>query len=295
MRALLNIALLLILFLNCEKVVEVDIPAHDPVLVGSAFFTPDSFWAVRITRSTDILSPNNMALQIENATVELWQEEQYLTDLAHQGNGRYRSETLRPVAGKNYTLRAAAPNFAAIEASDYLSPPVAITSVLNLPARSGDPDEYVRLRLAFDDPPDVDNYYLLSIQMVDVFGYRFFNHFETSNPVIMANSDEDNGPVNIDDFFDNEAVFDDVLFAGETLEIDFGYYDFLFGSNSLAQVYIRLSSVSENYFRHHKTFRKAETVDGGNPFQEPVLIYSNIQNGIGIFAGYSTSVWPLFN
>ncbi len=295
MRALLKIALLLILFLNCEKVVEVDIPVHEPVLVGSAFFTPDSLWSVRITRSTDILSPNNMALQIENATVELWQEDQYLTELAHQGNGLYRSDNLRPAAGNSYTLRAAAPNFEAIEASDYLSPPVAITSVLNLPARSGDPDEYVRLRLTFDDPPDIDNYYLLSIQMVDIFGYRFFNHFETSNPVIMANSDEDSGPVNIDDFFDNEAVFDDVLFAGETLEIDFGYYDFLFGSNSWAQVYIRLSSVSEHYFRHHKTFRKAETVDGGNPFQEPVLIHSNVQNGIGIFAGYSTSVWPLFN
>lgn len=295
MRALLKIALLLILFLNCEKVVEVDIPTHEPVLVGSAFFTPDSLWSVRITRSTDILSPNNMALQIENATVELWQENQYLTELAHQGNGLYRSDNLRPTAGNSYTLRAAAPNFEAIEASDYLSPPVAITSVLNLPARNGDPAEYVRLRLAFDDPPDVDNYYLLSIQMVDIFGYRFFNHFETSNPVIMANSDEDNGPVNIDDFFDNEAVFDDVLFAGETLEIDFGFYNFLFGSNSLAQVYIRLSSVSEHYFRHHKTFRKAETVDGGNPFQEPVLIHSNVQNGIGIFAGYSTSVWPLFN
>lgn len=295
MRALLKITLFLVLFLNCEKVVEVDIPTHEPVLVGSAFFTPDSLWSVRITRSTDILSANNMALQIENATVELWQEDQYLTELAHQGNGLYRSENLRPVAGNNYTFRATAPNFETIEASDYLSPPVTITSVLNLPARNGDPAEYVRLRIAFDDPPGVDNYYLLSIQIVDVFGYRFFNHFETSNPVIMANSDEDNGPVNIDNFFDNEAVFDDVLFAGETLEIDFGFYNYFFGSNNLGQVYIRLSSVSEHYFRHHKTFRKADTVDGGNPFQEPVLIHSNVLNGIGIFAGYSTSVWPLFN
>ncbi|NUM50252.1 MAG: DUF4249 family protein [Flavobacteriales bacterium] len=31
----------------------------------------------------------------------------------------------------------------------------------------------------------------------------------------------------------------------------------------------------------------------GNPFVEPVIIYSNIKNGIGIFAGYSYSAKAL--
>ncbi|MDX5319932.1 MAG: DUF4249 family protein, partial [Bacteroidota bacterium] len=45
-----------------------------------------------------------------------------------------------------------------------------------------------------------------------------------------------------------------------------------------------LMSLDEHLYKYQTTFDAAESAQD-NPFAEPVIIYSNIEGGIGIFGG----------
>ncbi|WP_338763520.1 DUF4249 domain-containing protein [Bernardetia sp. ABR2-2B] len=48
-----------------------------------------------------------------------------------------------------------------------------------------------------------------------------------------------------------------------------------------------LMKADENYYRYHKTVEDSY-YNGDNPFGEPIIIHSNIENGIGCFGAYIT-------
>ncbi len=49
-------------------------------------------------------------------------------------------------------------------------------------------------------------------------------------------------------------------------------------------IYVLLLTTDEHYYQYH---RSLENYAPGNPFAEPVLIYSNIKGGLGVFAGFN--------
>ncbi|WP_338815622.1 DUF4249 domain-containing protein (plasmid) [Bernardetia sp. Wsw4-3y2] len=49
-----------------------------------------------------------------------------------------------------------------------------------------------------------------------------------------------------------------------------------------------LMKTDENYYRYHKSVEDAYNNEG-NPFGEPIIIHSNIKNGIGCFGAYITA------
>lgn len=50
---------------------------------------------------------------------------------------------------------------------------------------------------------------------------------------------------------------------------------------------MEVSNSDENYYKYH---RSLETSGNDNPFTEPSLVYTNINNGLGCFAAYNTAV-----
>lgn len=54
--------------------------------------------------------------------------------------------------------------------------------------------------------------------------------------------------------------------------------------NTESDLYVYLLDTDKNYYDYHESLDKYE---GDNPFAEPVLIYSNISGGLGIFAAYN--------
>jgi hypothetical protein len=52
-------------------------------------------------------------------------------------------------------------------------------------------------------------------------------------------------------------------------------------------VYVQLHVINEDYFEFLLSLEKYnETYE--NPFAEPVMVFSNIENGLGLFSSYST-------
>lgn len=55
--------------------------------------------------------------------------------------------------------------------------------------------------------------------------------------------------------------------------------------NEVRQVTLDLFHTDEHYFKYHRSVALHREA-GDNPFAEPVLIYSNVQGGLGVFASY---------
>jgi hypothetical protein len=97
-----------------------------------------------------------------------------------------------------------------------------------------------------------------------------------------------------------QGLFNDLLFNGQnkTLELEIPYenwsgsedgYDWSYQTLTL-RLYLHNISISYYYYRTSlELFQNAS----GNPFAQPVQVFSNVENGFGIFAGSQISFFDL--
>ena len=58
------------------------------------------------------------------------------------------------------------------------------------------------------------------------------------------------------------------------------------GVQNLDEMIVELRSVSEEYYLFHSTVSRQQN-NSDQPFSDPVVLFNNIRNGQGVFAGYS--------
>ena len=186
---------------------------------------------------------------------------------------------------------------------------------------SDDSDISYAVTILLDDPPE-ENFYSLSI----IFRYDIFFGIDVNNDSIIelgieewegrGNIQSDNPIVdNVFDRYRSELLFKDVSFNGQQYELK-TYLRFEEGSiltaffnnafvleenaydskgNIIRQpgdtagiftLYAVLRTTTEEYYQYNFTSDLQASVES-NPFAQPVQVYDNIENGLGIFAGYS--------
>ena len=55
---------------------------------------------------------------------------------------------------------------------------------------------------------------------------------------------------------------------------------------ALGQIFAELRTVSEEYYLYYSTFSRQQNQSDG-PFNDPIVIFNNVENGHGYFAGYN--------
>lgn len=130
--------------------------------------------------------------------------------------------------------------------------------------------QYTILTVNFQDPPGYLNYY--KVEITKKSGYTESYLFD---PILEYKT------------FAN--LFTDKLIQGKK-------YGFQYSTQSddIDSLLFRLYSLNEDYFKYCVSVDKflAKTTD---TYKEPVSIYSNINNGLGIIGGYTVSSVSLFN
>ena len=275
----------------CEQVIEPDLPEHTPRLVLQAFFTSDSTWVAFVGRSAGILEAMpEREMSVADATVELLQEGRIIDRLEFFQEERvYMWAKGALQTGESYSLRVAAPGFATIEATDAIPRPVP-TAVVSYLTHTSDRSESrikgdMSIKLEIQDPPGETNYY--QIRMFAFFrSEQYEGSFSTQDPSIIADNAADE-PFN--ESFYTAPFFKDTLFDGQTHAIELsGNYN----APGRTRLRVQVLHVSETYYEHLRSAKSHEsTLD--NPFAEPVSVYSNVENGYGIFAGYSSQTFEL--
>lgn len=304
----------------CELAVEVDIPDHASQLVTHGFFAPDSAWTVRLRRSTDIKGSENIKdLAVTDAAVRVTEEAgDFSASLAHIGEGIYTAPAgAHPAPGVAYTLRAEAPGLPAVQAASSI--PAATASIAELERLDdpGDPNdrfgrEIYRIRVRIEDSPGT-NYYKLELYRwsplgeEDAFGYRPIADVPGSplgfNEIPFASNETSFREKDYEEFFDSpelsgdEAFFQGVLFSDELFDGQTKSFEITVSETPFETVESRyrlaLSVLSNDYLTyHHTVLLQSETVDDidiGTALLQtpPVHLHSNIEEGLGVFAGYA--------
>ncbi len=278
MNKLLALLCLSILFASCEKEISIDIPQHKPMLVGNCLFEAGKPMLVHVSNSLGSL--DNAELTGRDSAEVLVFEDGVLRELLTPvGEGFYASSFI-PVPAKKYTLQIADAGFESISSSDLAPDSVAFTASVTDSAsfdQNGTPFAEVLIR--FNDPANTGDHYQLNITYRDTLN-SWGGPME--NPLYMESDDP-----NMEKAGAEQYVMSDASFNGKTcsLRVKINSADYHAGS----EVHVRLSVISSAYYSYVKT--AFSNRDGrGNPFSEPVIVYSNFENGLGIFAGSSPAV-----
>ncbi|MFN3916886.1 MAG: DUF4249 domain-containing protein [Flavobacteriales bacterium] len=273
----------LFLFASCTKEIPFDSEIKQPKITINSAFTPDSSWAVKLTRSLSVID-NGQLSDIENATVIISGSDGTTTPLTYDAVTGFYTSTATLVANVNYTISASAPNYPNASSTGLAKQPVPIIQV-DTSSRTSEWSKFKIFKIKFNDPSFSQDYYMVTIiqrvedytydwmgNIVDTFYYDYKLHLNSSD----LSSDQDN------DW--NEAVtFSDNLFNGQTKVFTCEtYQDFPNNDKFL----IVLSRLSEDFYKYKKTIM-AYWNSHGNPFAEPVRVHTNVEGGFGIFAGLS--------
>jgi Domain of unknown function (DUF4249) len=291
-----------IFFQSCTRVMEIDIPPLDSKLVVNAYFSPDSTWQVRVSRSIAILDTTRDISPIMNALVTIKRENTQLLDTLIFQKGFYVSNK-KPEIGQLYTLKVEAAGYPVVTASDRIplfpndltgkldtTSKVVLNSVLLIPT------EYYPLTFSFKDPISDNNFYKSVTSIYDKKKLKLDTIRRNINFERQGLTSQDPSVLRLhqeQDFM----LFDDKLFANKTCTLLGLAPTALFYPNQLSlneplesqkrdvEVYLEMFSISENMYLYEKSYY-TQQFNLPDPFSEPNNVFSNVKNGYGIFAGY---------
>ena len=305
-RGLGAVALAALLLVGCdfEVTVPIDVPELEPALVVYAFPSPDSAWAVRVGR-TRPLSERAAGPRVENAEVRLYEDGALVETLVYDGGDPdgpdpsafeplavYRSAAgLRPRVGPTYRVEVTAPGLPPASGETRLpDPPVATVSDAPAPGPPG--SQRRRLRVTLDDPTGEDVYELALLSRIRYEGFpdapEQFRFFSSPSPSFRSGYEILDVDVagGVDTDFCCGVVFRDRLFDGRRTAFEITYDAFFSNPDAEETLSVLMIRVSPEYADHEiRRAQQRENVD--NPFAEPSPLYSNVQGGHGVVAGFT--------
>ncbi len=270
---------MLALLTSCEMIVDVDLPdAPDKLVVNCLFETGQPF-KIHLSRSMNVLSGDSSI--INDGQVKIYADGSYIGDLEYIGDGVYSSDIIIALPEVTYKLMASAPGYDEVWAED--SAPVAslMDTIFYDHTKYYDSEgvEYYKLQLSIWDDPATTGYYELICKLVSTY-YVSIRGFRGDNERVLINEGDE-------DFYSWITVFKDEL-IDETpymlkLKAQEKYWE--------KEASIYLLSISENMYRYRKSWIRHDYAQSPDILEqiEPVTLFSNIEGGYGIFAGYSIS------
>ncbi|PIF06628.1 MAG: hypothetical protein CSA36_00560 [Draconibacterium sp.] len=283
----LYILLFAILVISCEKEVILDFK-HQPKICLNGLLSPDSIISVRLTLSHGLDSFDTF-VPVMGAVVKIYEEEMLMGVLSSKGKGYY-SLNKKPVEGRSYTITAKADNLPAVTATTTLPLKPIVEFQKETTGYLGNDSTMVEfdLEVQIKDKPG-ENYYWISKNWI-------IQNRSYGGPI-----QEVNTPY-LDSFnkiTDTEARYGYTLFLGVRLtdegfdgqSLNFNIPGFFENIPYRYTKSVQIINADKHYDKYMKSSiinRMKETSD--LPFYEPIQIYSNIENGYGIFGSYASTI-----
>lgn len=253
--------IILLSFQACEKEVDID-SVHPQKLCLNCILSPDSIVTANLVLSKDI--ENNYEFEpVNDATLILYTDEGFNDTLILVDRGRY-SLNHKPVEGVRYSMLVLHKKFSNIQATaivpHYTSVDWKVTDTIA--AYPQENKYFVSVDIEIhDNPTEKNSYWMQSFETNAVFIDGFNRDIDTESKY---------GYV-----YYYYLRFSDKGYSGQTMRLTFERR-----SGDTRYVW----SCDENYDKYLKSSLKARlNAEKDLPFREPVQIFSNIENGYGIF------------
>lgn len=286
----------------CEKIIEPkDLPQQDPLIVVNSLIRTDESISAQISQSKSILSGKDYKY-ITNAVCELYEDGNYVQNLVYSSNGMYQA-VFFPKAGKSYEFRVSAPGFTTATASTRVPVDLSVLPVDIIdtsmhyrisnygPGGTNFVNGEVKFRVRLIDEASVKNYY--GIEPIVVLLDSMQQPIKTATNVTVINYGNTTA-LSGQEYFDKSMEFDDDgLVNGNQVQRNIGVQ---FSADEdpddprakYVVVYFNIQNLSTDYFQYKQTVIN-QAFAGPNLFAEPVQVYCNVKDGLGIFAGINST------
>jgi len=322
----LAITILLTVFIvSCETEIKFNGDETAPSMVINSILNPDSAVKVHITKSKFFLDIDGPFDPITNATVQLYANDKLIETLNSTGNGYYAG-TYKPLPGDIIKIIAQNNEFDNVHSSTEIPVTASITSVdttstttktspliysgsyndegyLNTDTVGTITVKKIKFTINIADRANYKNFYRLKVKYRSYYEKNTYLAYE----VYFDSDDLVFGSTSETDLFDEGSTnyyheFNDNLFDGKTYGLTFSVftsqYNYLpgkepkddpWGQTTIKQeILVYVESISPSYYYYLNSRAKNDAYI--EIFSEPVQIYNNIVNGIGILGAYNTSI-----
>lgn len=280
------LGILLFFLFSCEKDAELDLRLHDPKLCLNCILETDSSPIIAYLTKSASANSDSAFYPVENATIMLYEESTPVGTFYHVKSEIYQLN-YTPKAGKKYKIRAEAYGDAAIEAE---------TEAVNFPNAKV---EYVELRIV--DPKWEKGYITRP-----VFNVSLNELHENDNYwVLMGTYSNLNNQKYLSLYasYQTDQLFFDEFNSYQLYEYSYPFANkeylgglrlnttgltkntVTFMMNGLPNTTVFIFNSDKNFDKYYRSSIKNYLTEKYDQFPiiEPVKIYSNIQNGYGIF------------
>lgn len=315
MKKHLFFSLIFVALLSCTKTLDFDDEGLANQVVVNGIISPDAAFTVYLTQSGSILidRPTNPPLE---GSMDLYEDGTMIRQFPSQ-LAKFSATDLQLKAGKNYRIVVVS-NDRQISAETTIPYPTEVMSVDTSSFRNKNGLTTTKYKIKIKDPLG-DDYYRIVVtnetlkqvnDAVDSKTKKYYlnksqNRITSDDPVFKSvynnfgDADITPGPEN--DYF----IFPDTYFQGKEYTIQFQISTYSIAPNSYGGyadpgnlvlpgkeklIYdrhvVHMQRLSKELYDFLK-YLKLYNYYHDNPFSEPISVYSNVNHGVGIFAGFN--------
>jgi len=263
---------------SCEKDADIELPKVDPEMVLSCFISPGQETLKATLRVSDpVFGANNGIdpyMPLEGATVTLRHGNNAGINMSYDmtaGIYTLPGSAFPIELGETYTITVTHPDYPTITSSTTIpssTPQIDEFTILDTDTVNSNFDSYVSydLKARWRLTSGIADYYILSFENEYLY-------------------DDGSGVISV-----TREYLGSIFLQNSDRESSFNRNYQMQGSNSFSmpgltsEMILTVVNASEEYYRFHKSI---QNISYGDPFSEPTLIYDNVENGLGIFAGYT--------
>jgi hypothetical protein len=267
---------------SCVKPIDLDLPAYSSKIVVNGEFDSDTTISVQVSRSLPIMqTSDSTGYLLQNAVVTIFENGTSIGNAVYF-SGRYVLNK-KPVIGATYDVEVSAPNYTKAKAS--LKMPNAIpinASYIDSIGLDADGFKVGQLTVSMTDDASTKNYYKFSIRYFSAGISTWFPLDIISNDVVFLNNDK---------LGDGSYLFSDRTFSGKTKTLKFNIESSSVSGSPKFEISIK--TFNEDYFNYLR--QTDDYSQSGNGFSnDPVILRTNVINGLGMVGGVSNAKKTLF-
>lgn len=279
------LGLLVLLLPSCRDLVDKEAPDFDPLPAINSIIVQGQPIEAHISLASPL---DTMQMRgIENASVALFEDDVFIGLMQHAQNGWFTTPHIAQ-AGKSYSFHLNMEGHETVKASCTLPLPSALLGFehISIAGKNNEGLTYPAISFTFENNPSQDLYFEARI--------RLFTYWEDESEAFLINI--------IDPVLLNEGLplklFRNTIITGNTYTMTINYGT---GSSSstgqgglwnttLFPLILELRSVSKEYYlfsRQKYLYDSGRFPEFGLNPQAAYPLYSNVEGGYGIVAGYS--------
>ena len=291
---------MILLSVACERDVIIDVPPQTTKLVVNGLTRVNTAFRVTVSKTAGILDSTNPAsYKVPDALVQLYQNNVLKDTLVYEttSNSYLVKRNTRPQSGSTYTLTVDAPGFTSAIAETVTPAAISIQGITKrINVKKDANGEYLdEVKITFTDDAAATNYYLIKIRRPGYFGGG--GNVNYSGIYCMRSSDKDidrrnNGdPTDFENCINQEFFMSDKNFNSQAKELLLFIQHkelepFLnISNNRYLKPIVELHSITYDHYKYRKSYDAYKDAED-NPFAEPVLVFSNVKNGYGVFSTF---------